>query len=239
MRVPSSVCVCVYVCERAPHCVSLLGIMAMKPNRPLLPGSLRCTANVSPLHKRCGESISPALIPGPSPGKLAAPHSRMLYLRTGLKTSSLDVCLFQEIREGFFFLSFFSWKQNKVSGGIRPNILWPCFSMKTKADWAVIEIHTSLFFVPQERRSRRRAKYEIPHSVYQKQAGLFYVFNDKKQHTRAQRMPLCPSPTNPPQRSTLSFHPPLTPVLLFALTPPQSNGTCGDIMTWSFPTLSS
>lgn len=37
----------------APQCVSLLGIITMKPNRPFLPGSLRCTANVSPFNKGC------------------------------------------------------------------------------------------------------------------------------------------------------------------------------------------
>ncbi len=47
-----------FVCESSSLCVSLLGIIMMKPNRPLLPDSLRCTANVSPLNKRCAGSIS-------------------------------------------------------------------------------------------------------------------------------------------------------------------------------------
>lgn len=46
------------------------------------------------------------LVPGPSPGKLAAPHNIL-------------------------------W----------PSILWLCFNMKTKADWVILKIHTSLLLI--------------------------------------------------------------------------------------------
>lgn len=87
--------------------------------------------------------------------------------------------------------------------------------------------------------SKKGQRILIPTQCVLKQVGLFirYMFFVKT-NMRTQRMPLCPSCTSPPQRSTLSFYPPLTPVLLFALTPSQSNGTCGDIMTRSFSTLS-
>lgn len=75
----------------------------------------------------------------------------------------------------------------------------------------MIESPTSLFLI--------QNKGIKCHAMWiRNQLFLRFIFW-QKQHMRTERMPLCPSCTDPPQRSTLSFYPPLTPVLLFAFNP--------------------
>lgn len=170
------------LCVRALPCVSLLGIITMKPNTAW--SSLRCTANVSALNKRCAGSISQLWSQGLLLGRCllhitlsavdvpsrAWGQNRLLgYLLPGVFVYHI-----KEINGGVFL-------ERKLSIGMWPNILWPCFNMETKADWVMIEIHTSLFL------GQRTS------NPTQEQVGLFirYIFR-QKQHTRGTKNALLP-----------------------------------------------
>lgn len=90
----------------------------------------------------------------PSPGKPSAPHQSHLdvnlqWSKTTWLLAYLLPSVFLQRNQETLGLFFFPEKDNKVSAGIGPNILWPGFNARTKGERA--SAPTS--FVPIEKRT--------------------------------------------------------------------------------------